>query len=179
MLGPPAVDTSGVITLRHRSRLHHIGLGRKHAGTRVLVLVADLDVRVPHRRWRAAAGPHVGSEPRLPGHEPVLNVERCPETRVHDVPRHVPRHPETSHGAPNWTVLEKMSAGRRACAVSRRASRQASTLGLSDFRTSIGHDPFASSPPTIPPTLHLEDDGAPPEAERDPPRIYLLAESLT
>ena len=40
------IDTSGVITLRHRSRLHHIGLGRKHAGTRVLVLVADLDVRV-------------------------------------------------------------------------------------------------------------------------------------
>jgi transposase InsO family protein len=40
------VDTHGVITLRHRARLHHIGLGRRHAGTRVLVLVADLDVRV-------------------------------------------------------------------------------------------------------------------------------------
>lgn len=40
------VDHSGVITLRHNSRLHHIGLGRRHAGTRVLVLVADLDVRV-------------------------------------------------------------------------------------------------------------------------------------
>lgn len=40
------IDTSGVITLRHNSRLHHIGLGRRHAGTRVLILVADLDVRV-------------------------------------------------------------------------------------------------------------------------------------
>ena len=40
------VDHSGVITLRHNSRLHHIGLGRRHAGTRVLVLVADLAVRV-------------------------------------------------------------------------------------------------------------------------------------
>jgi transposase InsO family protein len=40
------VDTSGVITLRHNSRLHHIGLGRRHTGTRVLVLVADLRVRV-------------------------------------------------------------------------------------------------------------------------------------
>jgi hypothetical protein len=35
-----------VITLRHNSRLHHIGLGRRHAGVRVLVLVTDLDVRV-------------------------------------------------------------------------------------------------------------------------------------
>ena len=40
------VDPSGVITLRYNSRLHHIGLGRRHAGLRVLVLVADLDVRV-------------------------------------------------------------------------------------------------------------------------------------
>lgn len=40
------IDTSGVITLRYNSRLHHIGLGRAHAGLRVLVLVADLDIRV-------------------------------------------------------------------------------------------------------------------------------------
>jgi transposase InsO family protein len=40
------IDNSGVITLRHNSRLHHIGLGRRHAGTRVLVLVRDLHIRV-------------------------------------------------------------------------------------------------------------------------------------
>lgn len=40
------VDIAGVITLRHDSRLHHIGLGRKLTGTRVLVLVDDLRVRV-------------------------------------------------------------------------------------------------------------------------------------
>lgn len=40
------IDPSGVITLRHNSRLHHIGLGRRHAGTRVLVLAHDLHVRV-------------------------------------------------------------------------------------------------------------------------------------
>jgi transposase InsO family protein len=40
------IDSSGVITLRYNSRLHHVGLGRRHAGLRVLVLVADLDVRV-------------------------------------------------------------------------------------------------------------------------------------
>jgi len=40
------IDSSGVITLRHNSRLHHIGLGRRHAGTRVLVLARDLHIRV-------------------------------------------------------------------------------------------------------------------------------------
>ena len=40
------VDKVGRITLRHNSRLHHIGLGRRNAGVRVIVLVADLDVRV-------------------------------------------------------------------------------------------------------------------------------------
>jgi transposase InsO family protein len=40
------VDKVGRVTLRYNSRLHHIGLGRGHRGRRVLVLVADLDVRV-------------------------------------------------------------------------------------------------------------------------------------
>jgi hypothetical protein len=40
------VDITGVITLRHNSRLHHIGLGRKLSGTRELMLVAGLRVRV-------------------------------------------------------------------------------------------------------------------------------------
>jgi transposase InsO family protein len=40
------VDPSGVFTLRHNSRLHHIGIGRRHAGTDILVLVHDLHIRV-------------------------------------------------------------------------------------------------------------------------------------
>jgi transposase InsO family protein len=40
------IDPSGVFTLRHNSRLHHIGVGRRHAGTHVLVLVHDLHIRV-------------------------------------------------------------------------------------------------------------------------------------
>lgn len=40
------VDITGVITLRHNSRLHHIGLGRKLVGTRVVMLVDGLRVRV-------------------------------------------------------------------------------------------------------------------------------------
>jgi transposase InsO family protein len=42
------VDTTGRVTLRHNGRLHHIGLGRTHARTPVILLVADLDVRVIH-----------------------------------------------------------------------------------------------------------------------------------
>jgi hypothetical protein len=40
------IDTHGKLTLRHNSRLHHIGLGRRYAGTSVLVLVHDLHIRV-------------------------------------------------------------------------------------------------------------------------------------
>ena len=40
------VDITGVVTLRRNSRLHHIGIGRRLIGTRVLVLVDDLQVRV-------------------------------------------------------------------------------------------------------------------------------------
>ena len=40
------IDKTGLVTLRHRGRLHHIGIGRAHAGTHVLLLVQDLDIRV-------------------------------------------------------------------------------------------------------------------------------------
>ena len=42
------VDTNGKITLRVNGRLHHIGLGAEHRGTRVIVLIHDLEVRVAH-----------------------------------------------------------------------------------------------------------------------------------
>jgi hypothetical protein len=40
--------TVGVITIRRKSRLHHIGLGRRLTGTKVTVLIDDLDIRVPN-----------------------------------------------------------------------------------------------------------------------------------
>ncbi len=40
------IDDSGVVTLRHAGRLHHIGIGRTHARTHVILLVRDLDIRV-------------------------------------------------------------------------------------------------------------------------------------
>ena len=40
------IDDSGVVTLRHNGRLHHIGIGRTHARTHVILLVHDLHIRV-------------------------------------------------------------------------------------------------------------------------------------
>jgi transposase InsO family protein len=40
------VDSAGNLTLRYQSKLRHLGVGRRYAGTRVLLLVADRDVRV-------------------------------------------------------------------------------------------------------------------------------------
>ena len=81
------VDGSGAVTLRYDTRLHHIKIGRRFAGTRVVMLVAGLDVRIVSedgellrelvldrrraiRRW---AGPERGTMSRD-------MCERCPET---------------------------------------------------------------------------------------------------
>lgn len=40
------VDNDGSITLRYRSKLHHIGIGRAHRGTRVVVLMNGLNIKV-------------------------------------------------------------------------------------------------------------------------------------
>jgi transposase InsO family protein len=40
------IDRNGKVTLRHRTRLHHIGVGHAHKGKRVILLVDGLDVKV-------------------------------------------------------------------------------------------------------------------------------------
>jgi len=40
------IDASGVVTLRHHGRLHHIGIGRTHTRTHVIMLIQDLHIRV-------------------------------------------------------------------------------------------------------------------------------------
>jgi hypothetical protein len=43
---PGHVAKTGTVTLRHNGRLHHIGIGREHAGTPILLLARDLQVRI-------------------------------------------------------------------------------------------------------------------------------------
>jgi hypothetical protein len=40
------VDDTGAVTQRYRQRQHHIGLGRRYRGRRVIILMADLDFRI-------------------------------------------------------------------------------------------------------------------------------------
>ena len=73
------VDTNGTITLRHGGKLYHIGIGRTHAGTRTLLLIQDLHIRVinaatgellrdltldPARNYQPTGKPRGGSRPR-------------------------------------------------------------------------------------------------------------------
>jgi transposase len=40
------IGETGTVTLRHAGKLHHIGIGRTHAGTHILLLIQDLDIRI-------------------------------------------------------------------------------------------------------------------------------------
>jgi Integrase core domain len=40
------IDDAGSVTLRHHGRLHHIGVGRTHARTHVILIVQDLDIQI-------------------------------------------------------------------------------------------------------------------------------------
>jgi transposase InsO family protein len=40
------ISTSGAVTVRTGGKLHHIGIGRIHAGTAVLLLIQDLHIRI-------------------------------------------------------------------------------------------------------------------------------------
>jgi hypothetical protein len=42
------IDTHGKLSLRHNGRLHHIGVGRTHARTPILMLINGLDIRIIH-----------------------------------------------------------------------------------------------------------------------------------
>jgi transposase InsO family protein len=74
------VDDTGVITIRYNSRLHHIGLGRAHARTRVLALIADLDIRVINR--------DTGELLRALTLNPAKDYQPQP-AKENDVPRHL------------------------------------------------------------------------------------------
>ena len=43
------IGAAGVITVRHNSRLNHIGLGKRRRGTKVIILIDDVDIRVLDR----------------------------------------------------------------------------------------------------------------------------------
>jgi transposase InsO family protein len=40
------IDSNGKLTLRHNGKLHHLGIGRTHARTPVLILIQDLNIHI-------------------------------------------------------------------------------------------------------------------------------------
>jgi hypothetical protein len=40
------IDRHGAVTIRYKSKLHHIGMGRARKGTRIILLVAGRDIRI-------------------------------------------------------------------------------------------------------------------------------------
>jgi transposase InsO family protein len=78
------IDKSGCVTLRHNGRLHHIGIGRTHAGTHVILLTHDLQIRVvnavtgellrelvldPNRDYQPTGAPKGPTRPRQKNNE--------------------------------------------------------------------------------------------------------------
>ena len=49
------IDRHGRLTLRHRAKLHHIGMGTPLRGKRVVKLIHDLDVRMISEGHRASS----------------------------------------------------------------------------------------------------------------------------
>ena len=96
------IDKTGVFTLRHGTKLHHVGVGRAHKGRRVIVLVADLDIRVLSEEGELLRHLTLDPEQGLP----ALRSETgghltCIGSSVHDVMRH--------HMAEGWDLNPRTS----------------------------------------------------------------------
>jgi hypothetical protein len=77
------IDAAGVITIRHDSRLHHIGLSKRRRGTKVTVLIDDLDIRVlQHDREPSSA--NWSSTPPATTNPAASNAETAPKTGLSD-----------------------------------------------------------------------------------------------
>jgi hypothetical protein len=87
------IDQHGAVTLRYRSKLHHIGMGRRLNGTRVILLVAGRHVRVISENGELlrelVLDPSRDSNPAGRARCPL-----CSATPVRDVPRLNKARPE-------------------------------------------------------------------------------------
>jgi transposase InsO family protein len=82
------IDNQGSITLRHNSRLHHIGVGARLAGTPVLMLIDGLHIRVVNRHTgqlirELTLDPTRDYQPRglPPGPPKTTTATPCPASR--------------------------------------------------------------------------------------------------
>jgi hypothetical protein len=78
------VGKMGKLTLRYASRVYHIGIGRPYAGTPVLLLVHDLDVRVITEDGELLPAADLGPDAGLPAARGVKYVARQARTKSRD-----------------------------------------------------------------------------------------------
>jgi Integrase core domain len=98
------IGTTGTLTLRHAGRLYHIGVGRTHARTHILMLIQDLHVRIIDAATRQLLRDLIldpGATTSPPGTRPDLHSDRPehPDTPDPDVGSGCPRCLETSHSS--------------------------------------------------------------------------------
>ncbi len=90
-------DGRSSVTLRVNGRLHHIGVGRTHTGTDILLLVQDLHIRVIH----AATG------------ELLRDLILDPRSS-----QGLPAHPPTTRPSPQMTAARTHNSWVRASVMS-------------------------------------------------------------
>src|SRR5215212_1952789 len=83
------VDQFGKLTLRHGSRLHHLGIGRNHTGTPVLILVATQTVTVISKTGHQLIASHQIDPDRNYWRNQQKNPGRWPGRSVTDDATHV------------------------------------------------------------------------------------------
>jgi transposase InsO family protein len=83
------VDRGGTITIRYAGRLRHLGIGRAHAGTPVILLVNGPDTITTTRHTGEILAEHTINPDR--DYQPRKRQKPLPKERLHvnDVPRHL------------------------------------------------------------------------------------------
>jgi transposase InsO family protein len=97
------IDTGGSVTLRHNSRLHHIGLGTRNAGTPITLLIDNLHIRVIHR--------HTGDLIRELTLDPTRDYQ--PRGLPPGPPKQTATPPPASRSRPHRATTAGVKAGRR------------------------------------------------------------------
>lgn len=83
------VDTTGRVSLRYAGRLRHLGIGRAHAGTKIVILIATPDVMVINRTTGEIIAEHTLDNTRNYHPKKHIGPRQKPGTDVHDVPTHL------------------------------------------------------------------------------------------
>src|SRR5215203_5259342 len=121
------IDRWGAVTVRHNSRLHHIGLGARLAGTPISLLIDDLHIRVIHRHTgelirELILDPSRDYQPRGLPPGPPKQTAATPRPASRSRPKHAAR--SRSQGWPKAT--------RRAPALTPARTAPPSPAGMSD-----------------------------------------------